>query len=101
MAVNCTARERVLTVMLTGEVDHHAAKQIMEQMDRRIDRELPRSLRVDLSGVTFMDSSGIAVLLRAHRRMAALEGSMEVTGVPRQAERVLRAAGLHRIIRFL
>ena len=100
MAVNCVARERILTVRLSGEVDHHAAKQIMETLDSRIDRELPRSLRIDMSGVTFMDSSGIAVLLRAYRRMAAMEGSMQVMGVPRQAARVLRTAGLHRIIQF-
>ena len=100
MPVKCTARERVLTVSLSGEVDHHAAKNIMQAIDSRIDRELPHSLSVDMSGVTFMDRSGIAVLLRAHRRMAALEGRMEVVGVPPQAQRVLRAAGLQRLMTF-
>ena len=100
MAVNCMCRERILTVSLSGELDHHGAKRVMEEMDGRIDRELPRQLTVDMGGVSFMDSSGIAVLLRAHRRMAALEGSMTVINVPQQAQRVFRAAGLHRIITF-
>lgn len=100
MAVSCTCEERVLTASLSGEVDHHAAKQIMEKLDSRIERELPRCLRVDLSAVTFMDSSGIAVLLRAYRRMAALEGSVQVVNIPRQSERVLKAAGLQRIMKF-
>ena len=101
MAVECTCRERELTVMLSGELDHHGAKQVMAQMDSRIDRELPRQLTVDMGAVSFTDSSGIAVLLRAHKRMAQLDGTMSVVNVPVQAQRVFRAAGLHRMIRFL
>ncbi len=100
MPVECTCKERELTVTLSGELDHHRAKQVMAHMDSKIDLELPRQLTVDMGGITFTDSSGIAVLLRAHRRMAQLQGSMTVTNVPVQAERVFRAAGLHRIIRF-
>ena len=101
MAVSCMSAQRELTATLTGELDHHGAKQIMEELDRRVERELPRKLTIDMGGVTFMDSSGIAVLLRAHRRMAQLQGSMTVTNVPQQAQRVFRAAGLYRIITFL
>lgn len=101
MAVSCMSAQRELTASLTGELDHHGAKQVMEELDRRIERELPRRLTIDMGGVTFMDSSGIAVLLRAHRRMAQLQGSMAVTNVPAQARRVFQAAGLHRIITFL
>lgn len=101
MAVSCMSAQRELTASLTGELDHHGAKQVMEELDRRMERELPRRLTIDMGGVTFMDSSGIAVLLRAHRRMAQLQGSMAVTNVPAQARRVFQAAGLHRIITFL
>lgn len=100
MAVECTCRERDMTVMLSGELDHHGAKQIMAHLDSRIDLELPRQLTVDLGGITFTDSSGIAVLLRAQRRMLQLDGTMTVINVPIQAQRVFRAAGLYRIIRF-
>ncbi|MBQ3135829.1 MAG: anti-sigma factor antagonist [Oscillospiraceae bacterium] len=100
MPVECMCREREMTVTLSGELDHHGAKQIMANLDSRIDLELPRRLTVDMSGITFTDSSGIAVLLRAQRRMMQLDGSMTVINVPVQADRVFRAAGLHRIIRF-
>ena len=100
LAVSCKSGQRILTAALSGELDHHGARQVMEELDRQIELELPRQLVVDMGGVTFMDSSGIAVLLRAYRRMAQLEGNMTVTNVPDQAERVFRAAGLHRIIKF-
>ena len=98
MAVSCVSGQRVLAVALSGELDHHGAKRVMEELDRKIGTELPRKLTLDMKGVTFMDSSGIAVLLRVWRRMVQLEGSLTVVNVPGQAEKVLRAAGLHRLI---
>ena len=101
MAVSCVSADRTLTATLSGELDHHGAKQIMGELDRRIEREMPRKLTIDMKDVTFTDSSGIAVLLRAHRLMDQLEGGLTVINVPQQAQRVFRAAGLGRMIRFL
>ena len=100
MAVTCASADRVLTASISGEVDHHGAKEIMWELDRYLERDMPRKLTIDMSGVTFMDSSGIAVVLRAHRRMLQLEGGMTVINVPRQAQKVFQAAGLGRMIRF-
>ena len=83
MAVTCTGEGRVLRAAISGEVDHHRARAIMEELSRQIDLELPRSLTLDLEGVTFMDSSGIAVLLRAYRRLG--EQSRWSMSPPRRA----------------
>ncbi|MCI8593681.1 MAG: STAS domain-containing protein [Oscillospiraceae bacterium] len=101
MAVTCTGEDRVLTLHISGEVDHHGAGKLMTEMDAQMETRFPKTLTLDLSGVTFMDSSGIAVLLRAYKRMSAVGGSLTVTGVPPQAERVLKAAGLYRLLHFL
>ena len=100
MAVTCKAENRALYAAIDGEVDHHRARQILGELVRQIDLTMPRHLTVDLGGVSFMDSSGIAVLLRPSRRMSELEGTMEVVHVPEQAGKVLRAAGLDRLIKF-
>ena len=65
---------------------------------RQFDAALPLHLALDLSGVTFMDSSGIALILRARRRMRTLGGSLLVCRVPQQARRVLDAAGIDRVV---
>lgn len=98
MALMCRAEDRSLYAAVDGELDHHRAKEILMELDRQIDMELPRRLTLDLGGVSFMDSSGIAVLLRAYRRMQDLDGALRVVHVPQQAERVLRAAGLDKLI---
>ena len=97
MPVTCKEDERRLTALVAGELDHHGAKSVME---RRIDAAQPRELTLDLSGLTFTDSSGIAVLLRAHRRMGQVRGFMKVVNTPDQAGKVFRAAGLERMIQF-
>ena len=98
MPVTISSSGRSMKALISGEVDHHGAGEIMAARDREIDAVLPSRLELDLSGVTFMDSSGIAVLLRAHRRMGQLDGRLSVTGVPPQPRRVLDAAGVGRII---
>ena len=100
MSLVCTQENRTLTAHISAELDHHAARQIMQQLEKQIDAALPALLTVDLSGLTFTDSSGIAVLLRAHRSMARLGGSMAVTHTPPQAQKVFQAAGLQRLITF-
>ena len=100
MPVTCREDKRQLTALVAGELDHHGARAVMEELDRRIDLAQPRELTLDLSGLTFTDSSGIAVLLRAQRRMGQVRGAMRVVNTPEQAVRVFRAAGLERIIRF-
>ena len=100
MGLTCTGGDREICMALSGEVDHHHARGLMTEIEREIDRELPKHVTLDLGGVTFMDSSGIAVLLRAYKRTAELGGTVVVRNVPEQAGKVLRAAGLERLLRF-
>ena len=60
---------RELLLEFSGEMDHHGARNALKEVEIAIDAALPRSLILDFAGVTFMDSSGIAVLLRAYRRL--------------------------------
>lgn len=85
-------------ISIRGEVDHHSAHTIMENIDQTISSQLPMKLVLDLSSVSFMDSSGIAVLLRALRQMNQLGGTLLVTGIPPQPRKVLDAAGIGRLI---
>ncbi len=98
MPLTCQSQKRILTARLSGEIDHHAARQLMQDLDLAIESRTPKALVLDLGGVTFMDSSGIAVLLRSWRRMQETGGTMEVVSVPPQPGKVLRAANLHKII---
>ena len=87
-----------MCVALSGEIDHHGARSAMRELELAVDAALPKKLVLDMTGVTFMDSSGIALILRAQQRMRLLDGSLLVCHVPEQAKRVLDAAGIGRLV---
>ena len=98
MELNAKSVDRKLLLELSGEVDHHGARDAIRQLELAVDAALPRQLVLDMAGVTFMDSSGIALILRAQQRRQLLDGSLLVCNVPSQARRVLDAAGIGRLV---
>lgn len=98
MKIIAVRTERRLVLRLQGELDHHAAKEAMTEIDRHLDVALPVRTELDLGEVSFMDSSGIAVILRLYKRMQNLGGSLRVTRVPPQAMRVLQAANIGSVV---
>ena len=98
MVIRARDNERELLLELSGEIDHHGARNALKEVEMAIDAALPRLLTLDFSGVTFMDSSGIALILRSQQRMQLLDGSLLVCNVPAQAKRVLDAAGIGRLV---
>lgn len=98
MEINAKSVDRNLLLELSGEIDHHGARSAMRELELAVDAALPKKLVLDMTGVTFMDSSGIALILRAQQRMRLLDGSLLVCHVPEQAKRVLDAAGIGRLV---
>lgn len=90
--------ERCLELYLQGELDHHGAQEIVWQMEREIERALPLQLVLDWKGVSFMDSSGIAVVMRARQRLRELGGTVTLRHVTQQPRKVLEAAGIGRYV---
>ena len=98
MEINAKSMDRNLLLELSGEIDHHGAPDALRELELAVDAALPKKLVLDMTGVTFMDSSGIALILRAQQRMRLLDGSILVCHVPEQAKRVLDAAGIGRLV---
>ena len=87
-----------LTVWLSGELDHHAARPLREQVDAAIARSSSTVLRLDFAGVTFMDSSGIGVIIGRHKMMQFRKGKLSVMHLGDRVETIFRAAGLQKIV---
>lgn len=98
MEIMTRREERCLEIILKGELDHHGAREITGQLEQSIESALPLRLVLDWSGVTFMDSSGIAVVMRARQRMRELGGSVVLRSAKPQPRKVLEAAGLDRFV---
>ena len=87
-----------LTVALTGEIDHHCAKHYIQAISAKIEAYTPEICVLDFGEVTFIDSSGIAVVINALRAMAQIEGKLILSGMASQPMRVFRASGIDKIV---
>lgn len=65
MEIHAKSADRNLLLELSGEIDHHSARNAMRELEMAVDAALPKNLVLDMTGVTFMDSSGIALILKA------------------------------------
>lgn len=93
-------KEEVLYVYLKGEIDHHSAKKITQKIDSELLCMSPKRCILDFSGVGFMDSSGIGLILGRHKLLVSGHSQLVVQGVPRQVEKVLALAGIFRAIEY-
>jgi stage II sporulation protein AA (anti-sigma F factor antagonist) len=91
-------QEGKLTVALTGEIDHHRAKSYISRITAKIEAYTPAVCVLDFRDVTFVDSSGIAVVINAMRSMAQMEGKLMLTGLSPQPMKVFKASGLDKLV---
>lgn len=87
-----------LTVALTGEIDHHFAKRYIQAIAAKIEAYTPDVCILDFQDVTFVDSSGIAVVINALRSMTQIEGKLILIGMAQQPMRVFRASGIDKLV---
>ncbi len=83
-----------MKVQLCGEIDHHTAKTIREMTDQLIQQKRPKELRLDFSQVSFMDSSGIGLIMGRYRIMSLYGGYLKVVRVPEGLEKMMILSGL-------
>ena len=87
-----------LTVALTGEIDHHCAKSYIQAIAAKIETYTPELCILDFTEVSFLDSSGIAVVINALRSMTQIEGKLLLTGISTQPMKVFRASGIDKLV---
>lgn len=89
-----------LTIALTGEIDHHCAKGYIQAIAAKIEAYTPSTCVLDFKDVSFVDSSGIAVVINALRSMTQIEGKLILSGIGEQPMKVFQASGLDKLVQI-
>lgn len=97
MPVRTQVADSVVVAYLSGELDQHAAAPIREEIDARCVDAAAKTLVLDFGGVTFMDSSGVGLVMGRFRLMQSLGGELMLSNLPPSIKRVMRMAGLERL----
>ena len=87
-----------LCVHLSGEIDHCVAASLRGEIESLLRDPTAKSLWLDFSDVTFMDSSGVGMIIGRYKTMKARGGSVHACGLHPPVDRLFHLAGLHRII---
>lgn len=92
--------EGELIAYIKGEIDHHFAKKLRSELDMLMVQLVPTTLVLDLRGVSFMDSSGLGLVLGRYTKARAAGIDFSVVGCDRRVVRMFEMAGLERIVKI-
>ena len=100
MAIKISSTPVRITVELSGEIDHHNAAALRLETDEAIQKVLAPNVRLDFGEVTFMDSSGIGLVMGRYAKMKTIGGELVLRGANERLMRIFKMAGLERIVRI-
>lgn len=98
--IDLEVKNDVLCIRLTGELDHHTAEDLRELATNAIEKHQIRHILLNLEQLSFMDSSGLGVILGRYKQIKQLHGEMVVCAISPAIERLFDMSGLFKIIRL-
>ena len=97
MSVSIVAKGEVVTAFLSGEIDHHTAAELRETIDLAANEHKPTLLVLDFKNVSFMDSSGIGLVMGRYKTISELDGELAIVNTSPSIGKVMRLAGMERL----
>lgn len=92
-------KDKLLTIELTEEIDHHTTEKIRRRADYEIERFIPRKTILDFNKVTFMDSSGIGMLIGRYKLVKMFGGTMEIINAKPSIKKIFEMCGIPKIMK--
>ena len=97
MTIELFGEQKLLTVRLRGELDHYSVTDIKKAVEDELLKTGAINIAFDFSGITFMDSSGIGLILGRYKTVKTLGGRIVLFGMRPSIERIMRMSGIDKI----
>ncbi len=97
MSVKIEFSDNTVIAYLEGELDHHTAKPMREEIDAAVESNTPKLLVLDFKDITFMDSSGIGLVMGRYKLVSKYNAKLTITNPSPQIYKVMQLAGLSRL----
>ncbi len=91
----------ILHLAILGEIDHHCAASLREEMDDAILAAMPKAVELDLATVDFMDSSGLGVIMGRKATADRIKAEFRLVNPTARIARILDLAGLGKVVTIL
>jgi stage II sporulation protein AA (anti-sigma F factor antagonist) len=100
LRIELEVKQEVLCIRLSGELDHHTTDELRSKTTRAIESHDIRHIVLNLEHVSFMDSSGLGVILGRYKQIKQVNGEMVVCAISPPIQRLFDMSGLFKIIRL-
>ena len=98
MKITYNKEDKLLIMKITEEIDHHTASRVRSRADFEIEKNMPKTAVFDFEKVTFMDSSGIGMLIGRYKLLSILGGKLYIMNVKKDIKKIFEMSGVLRII---
>lgn len=89
---------RTLILKFEEEIDHHNCEKVRKRADYEIEIHIPKKLIFDFSNVSFMDSSGIGMIIGRYKLVSMLGGRTSIINIKPSVKKVLEMSGVLKLI---
>lgn len=96
--ISLEVERRTLIIRLEGELDHHTSEMVRDKIDTELDKGIVNNLLFNFEQLTFMDSSGLGVLLGRYKKVRQLDGKMSICCVQTSVYKIFELSGMFKIL---
>lgn len=100
LAIELEVKNNVLCIRLAGELDHHTAEELRQRVTSKLEENKINHIILNLEKLSFMDSSGLGVILGRYKQIKNNGGEMVVCSISPAVKRLFEMSGLFKIIRL-
>jgi stage II sporulation protein AA (anti-sigma F factor antagonist) len=98
LSVHLFIKQDTLFIRLRGELDHHTSIELRERINILMNEYVVKNIVFNMQELTFMDSSGIGVILGRFNQVKRNSGLLLVCNLNNTIERIIRLSGLYKIL---
>ena len=98
MQIEFQKKTSALIVQVQGEIDHDSSIELKEKIEREFQKSGSKNLIFDFEAVTFMDSSGIGMIIGRYKWILAYGGKTAVANASEKVAKIFQMAGMNKII---
>lgn len=98
MQIKFVVKGTTLIIKIIGELDHHYSEYVRQKVDAQIMKSTIKNIIFDLSKLSFMDSSGIGVIIGRYKNIQNLKGKAAIVSTHSHINRILHATGILKIM---
>ncbi len=101
MPVVIKTKGEVLSVFIKGEIDHHTVPAIRDQIDDAVlNNDYIKLVVLDFGGVTFMDSSGVGLVMGRYRIIAPQGKALQIENLSKRDYKIMKMSGIERLCKI-